>query len=183
MRYALLPPALGAALLLAMSGCRHDQSSAPTAAPCGIASVEETVPDFTLTTVKGETLRLSEMRGKVVLLDFWAILCAGCVEGLDRYRDDPAFSANPHLQIIAIAQETSAEATRKFAEEHRWPFPVVLLTPELREAFLGQGPVALPQIRLLDREGRLRYRLGFESLQPETVKCLVQALTDSTAAG
>jgi len=156
---------------------------AASSGPCGVPSVDETVPDFVFTTVKGETLRLSDFRGKVVLLDFWAILCAACVEGLDRYRDDPSLSANPQVQIIALAQETSAEATRRFAEEHRWPFPVALLTPEVREVFLGKGPVALPQVRLLDPQGRLRYRLSFESLSPETLKCLVNALGAAQPTG
>lgn len=170
------------AALVLTAGCR--QAAAPpagssTASPCGVTAVNETVPDLVFTTVEGQDLRLSELRGKVVLLDFWAMLCAGCVEGLDAYQKDPALVNNPKLQIIAVSRDRDAAVVKKFAEEHGWTFPVALSTPEIDRAMLGGGQIALPQIRLLDPQGRLRYRPDFSEATHEQIKCLVEELTNT----
>lgn len=166
------------AVLVLAAGC--PQSTAPPAdssvSPCGVVAVDEAVPDLAFTTVDGRTIRLSELKGKVVLLDFWAMLCLGCVEGLDAYQKDPALVNNPKLQIIAVSRDRDAAVVKKFAEEHGWTFPVALSTPEIDQALLGSGQVALPQIRLLDPQGRLRYRPDFSEATHERIKCLVEEL-------
>jgi peroxiredoxin len=171
-------PLLIVLALVLVAGCR--QSSPPPVSsatgPCGAVGVDEPLPDLAFTSVQGQTLRLSELKGKVVLLDFWAILCAGCVEGLDGYQQDPALVGNPKLQIIAVSRDKSPAVVKKFAEEHHWTFPVVVSTPEVEKALLGTGQIALPQVRLIDPQGRLRYRLDFSEVTHETVKCLVGEL-------
>ena len=179
-RYA---PALLLIVLL-VSGCPHPsappESLPPTpptpAAGCGIKAVDEAVPDLEFTSLKGEILKLSDLKGRTVILDFWGMLCTGCVEGLDAYQKDPAFVGNPKLEILAISRDKSAPAVKKFAEEHGWTFPVVLLTPEIEKAFLGEGQTDLPQIRVIDGQGRLRYRLGSTEAGHETMKCLIGEL-------
>jgi peroxiredoxin len=156
-------------------------SGGPTAAaggsPCGMAGVKEALPDLAFTSLKGEMLSLSfPLKGQVVLVDFWGMLCAGCVEGLDAYQKDPDFVGNPKLEIIAVARDTNKTALKQFAKEHGWKFPVVMMTPEIQKALLSTGGDDLPQVRIIDQQGRLRYKLGSTDATHEKVKCLVDGL-------
>lgn len=175
------------AVVAALTGCpsapRPSQTPAPPqpavpAGPCGpVQVVDETIPDLTFTTLQGETVKLSDLQGKVVLLDFWGMLCEGCVKGLDEYQRDPDFVENPELYILALSRDKSQAAVAKFVEEHKWTFPVALMTPESDQALLqGMPQTALPQVRLIDKQGRLRYRLTPSDITHERVKCLVQEL-------
>ncbi len=153
-------------------------TSQPPAGPCGpVTEVDETIPDLTFTTLQGETVRLSELKGKVVLLDFWGMLCEGCVQGLEGYQQDAEFVSDPDLYILALSRDKSQQAVAKFVEEHKWTFPVALMTPESDKALLqGMPQTALPQVRLFDKQGRLRYRLTPGDITHERIKCLVGEL-------
>ena len=45
---------------------------------CATSETQETAPDFSLSTINGETLKLSDFKGKVIILDFWATRCPPC---------------------------------------------------------------------------------------------------------
>ncbi len=169
------------AVFVLAAGCRQSDTpsvNSSATSPCGVVAVNEAVPDLVFTTVEGQRIHLSELKGKVVLLDFWAMLCLGCVAGLDAYQKDTALVNNPKLQIIAVSRDRDAAVVKKFAEEHGWTFPVALSTPEIDGVFLGSGQIALPQIRLIDPQGRLRYRPDFSEATHERIKCLVAELVN-----
>ena len=147
-----------------------------SAGPCGVAAVDQTVADFSFTTLAGEKKQLSSLRGKVVIADFWAMLCLGCVEGLQSYQADPELLNNPKVAILALCTDRSEPAVRGFVKQHGWTFPVVLASDPIRAALGVTGQVVLPQARILDAQGRLRYVLGPDRATPEVVKCLVQQL-------
>jgi thiol-disulfide isomerase/thioredoxin len=112
----------------------------------GIASF--TAPDLT-----GGSVTLSALRGKVVIVNFWATWCPPCREEIPdlialqaKYKD--------RLQIIGVAQDSgSVEDVRRFAAERGMNYPTVLSTPEIEKLF--PGIYALPTSFILDREGHL----------------------------
>jgi len=118
----------GLALALTMSaafalvlGRVFEVASGPTAPPSGTLA-----PEFSATTVDGETVELSAYEGRVVLLDFWATWCGPCVRSLPelerlhrRYREDG-------LVVLGINQEPNrVEHVRSFLRTHDIPFPSV----------------------------------------------------------
>jgi cytochrome c biogenesis protein CcmG/thiol:disulfide interchange protein DsbE len=119
-------------------------------------------PDFTLSDAAGKTVRLSDYRGKVVLLNFWATWCAPCqkevpwfVELQDKYRDD--------VVVLGVSFDEEGWAVVKpFITERKVNYPVVLAGPDLPRQY--RAIESLPATLMIDRDGRIRgTHLGLSS--------------------
>lgn len=114
-------------------------------------------PDFSLLDVSGKPVSLSDFKGKVVLLNFWATWCNVCVEemeGLNKlYRD---MKDNGFL-VIAVSIDQSRNDVAKFVSSRRLEFPV-LLDPEKEVYFDKYAVFGLPTSFLIDKKGYIRDR-------------------------
>jgi len=111
-------------------------------------------PDFALERLAdGASVRLSELRGRVVLVSFWATWCAPCEQempALERlYRE----LREEGFELLAVSVDTDAEAVRAFQERLGISFPI-LLDPEQRVAREYQT-FRFPESLLVDRDGRV----------------------------
>jgi len=122
--FLLLP-----AVLLGGCGSRPTASGsgAGPAIPVGVA-VGDRAPDFTLTTVDGTRVSLAALRGKPVMLNFWATYCPYCREEMPDIQS--FYASHPRDVAILGVNLTSAErgmaAVRSFLRAHHYTFPVVL---------------------------------------------------------
>jgi thiol-disulfide isomerase/thioredoxin len=114
-------------------------------------------PDFELQTLDGETFRLAEHRGHVVVLNFWATWCAPCriempafVRLQDEMRDQGVLFVG-----VALDRE-GAEVVRPFAERTGVNYPIVLGDGLVTQRYGGVR--AVPTTILIDRSGEMRYR-------------------------
>ena len=112
-------------------------------------------PDVTFTTLSGQSLALSDLRGKVVLVKFWATSCVSCVAQMPDNIENYETYHNKGFDIIAVAmQYDPANYVINFVETRKLPFTVALDTQgKVAKAF---GDVKLtPTAFLIDKNGNI----------------------------
>lgn len=111
-------------------------------------------PDFTLDTLDGKSLSLSSLRGKAVLVNFWATWCDPCkietpwlVELQNKY-------GNQGLQIVGVAMDESGkDEIARFAKEMGMNYPVLLGKERVGDAY--GGVAYLPESFFVGRDGKI----------------------------
>ena len=111
------------------------------------------VPAFTMTDIDGRAISSDSLKGKVVLINFWATWCGPCVVEIPdlvklqaKYRDQ--------LVVVGVSEdENGQDLVRRFAADKQINYALVMSTPELQTLF--PGVVALPTTFALDRSGKM----------------------------
>jgi thiol-disulfide isomerase/thioredoxin len=148
----MLPSALVAAILLAGSSLPGAVVSEP--ANARIASERrERAPQFALEDVRGRTVRLSDFRGKVVIVEFWATWCGPCVRGLPVLAD-VARRAGSDVVFLAVNTDDSEskERVRDFLRERKLDITALLRGRDVSKSF-GVGPI--PHTVVIARDGTI----------------------------
>lgn len=117
---------------------------------------ESYAPDFSIATVEGEHIALQDLRGKVVLLDFWGTWCGPCVESVPSLRDLNKRYAKEPFVIVGISSDNNEEEWRSFVEKNKMVWPQYLdRDDKIQQAFRVRG---FPTYVLIDHEGIVRFR-------------------------
>jgi cytochrome c biogenesis protein CcmG, thiol:disulfide interchange protein DsbE len=115
---------------------------------------------------------LSDLRGKVVILDFWASWCPPCLEeaeSLNRLQQDISQKGGV---VVAISEDEDADAYQKFIQDNRVNFPTY--RDPTKKTKTMYGTVMIPEAYLIDRQGRLvRKIVGAQDWQsPEIMRSI-----------
>jgi len=149
--------ALGSILIAVFSGWvteRHRLMSEDTvdgqltAQPLG-----QPAPDFSLKTVDGREVKLSDYRGRRVIVAFWASWCGPCLFEMptltDFYR-----SQGGNVEVLAVSMDDTIDDARAYARQNRLPFPVLFDAGQrVAEAYGVEG---IPALFVLDTAGVVR---------------------------
>lgn len=132
-------------------------------------------PDFKGTTTDGRTVSLDSLRGKVVLLNFWASWCIECRPEMPMFERLHREFAARGLSVVGINAREGIEAIRAYAKELRLTFPLVLDPKgEINAAY---GVIGLPATFLIGRDGRAVARtVGPRDWESAPAKAIIQAL-------
>lgn len=123
---------------------------------CGVASamkVGDTATDFSRVALDGKPVRLAELRGKLVLLNFWATWCAPCREEMPALSKWQETYGRQGLRVIGVSMDDDAAAVREFLRQHPVAYPIVMGDARLAEQ-LG-GVLGLPLSYVIDAQGRV----------------------------
>lgn len=140
-----IPRALLLSILLA-AGCATTKGALTAGKPA---------PDFTLPMLDGGTLALAQLRGSVVLVDFWASWCGPCREELPALEKLRAEYEPRGARFVAVNIDDEAAAAAGAAQTMGITMPVLLDTQKIAaQAF---QPPTMPTSYVLDREGVVRF--------------------------
>ncbi len=115
-------------------------------------------PEFRLPAPNGQYVSLADLRGKVVMVHFWATWCPPCVEELPTLAKLYGELMGKDFELLAVSvDEGGAQAVASFLQQNGLNVPV-LLDPEWSTA--GRyGTFKFPETYILDREGIVRYKV------------------------
>jgi peroxiredoxin len=166
MRIALL-----GVLLAAMPGL----FAASSLASSGLAG--QPAPDFVLKSASGTNLRLSEYRGNVVMINFWATWCGPCRQEMPLLNDLYSRYGRVGFSLLGVNIDDDSRRAMDMAEELGVTFPV--LFDERKEVSRLYQVEAMPVTVLVDRTGKVRhvhlgYKPGYEEKYLTEIRALLR---------
>ncbi len=138
---------------------------------------EGAAPDFTLKSMSGENLRLSEFRGEVVMINFWASWCGPCRQEMPLLDELYSQYSSLGFTILGVNVEENSEQAKAILKQIPVTFPV-LFDNESKVSKL-YDVVAMPSTVLVDRDGNVRYlhhgyKPGYEQDYQQQVRSLIR---------
>ena len=128
---------------------------------------EAYAPEFSFTTSEGEYVTLEDLRGKVVVLDFWGTWCPPCVESVPSLRSlNKKYSKDPAFVLISVSSDSEEEKWRTFTAKNAMIWPQYLDSE--REVQHSFGVRVFPTYIVIDHEGIVRFRDTGASSQTES---------------
>ncbi len=118
------------------------------------AQVVQAAPEFALTSLDGETVKLSDYQGRVVIVDFWATWCPPCREEIPHFVELQQRYGDRGLTVIGISVDQGGpQVVRSFAQEQGINYPLVMA--DARVAGDYGGIRGIPTTFVIDRQGRI----------------------------
>ena len=118
-----------------------------------VAAKGHDAPDFTLTDLQGRTLKLSDLRGKAVVLNFWATWCPPCKQEIPWFVDLQNRYGAAGLQVVGVSMDDEGDQkdVAKFARENSINYPILLGKEKVAAQYGGID--YLPTTFYIDRNG------------------------------
>jgi thiol-disulfide isomerase/thioredoxin len=125
--------------------------------------------ELSLLTLDGKEVKLSDYKGKVVLVNFWASWCPPCKEEMPIFEKVYHKYNDKNFVILAVNMDTSEGAMKEFLEKNQYSFPIVRIKGEA-----GLNIPGLPTSYLVDKDGSVKkIRLGvYRELEEDLSKLL-----------
>jgi peroxiredoxin len=163
MRSVLIVAAVGLLAIIAV-GLLHPGStptgststSSSSGAPVGL-QVGDAAPNFTLTTLNGKQVSLSDFRGKPVMINFWYGTCPGCIAetpGIERFYAAQK-AAGKDLVILAVNSVDDAPTAQQFVQQYGMTYTPML--DDNQRVIILYNLTATPTSYFIDRQGIIRF--------------------------
>src|SRR5271170_4383227 len=146
-------------------GCNRHSASPPQpkTAPITAGEIGSRLPEFSVKDLRGHEVSSADLRGKVVLVDFWATWCQPCKREMPGYQKLADRYGPRGFVVIGFKSEVMADTEEPlgFAKKAGVRYPLAVSSDALERKF--GGIEGLPTTMLYDRRGILRYKIiGFE---------------------
>jgi peroxiredoxin len=138
-------------MLVAARRARESRSAGPGLSVSNVKG--KPAPDFTLPTIDGKEVKLSDLRGKAVLVNFWATWCGPCKVEIPWFLDLQKQYGSQGLVILGIAMDDNPDVVPKFAQEMKIDYPILLGNEKVAEQY--GGVEGLPQTFYVGRDGKI----------------------------
>ena len=170
------------ALVVAIIFWPVEASASNNVAPTAQADIEATTlihagdvaPDFTVTMLDGSSITLSELRGKVVLISFWATWCPPCRQELSHMQKDVIDRfAGEDLVVLPISRGEERKTVERFLDKMGYTFPVGLDGDQ--SIYKKYASNYIPRSVVVGKDGKVVYvAVGYDE---QTAKDIDNAIT------
>jgi peroxiredoxin len=148
--------------------------------------ISKPAPDFSLTDATGETVKLSDQKGKVVLLNFWATWCGPCKVEIPWFISFQQQYKDRNFTVLGVAFDDDGwTSVKPYLAEHKINYRVVVGNDALDKAY--GGVESLPTTFLIGRDGRIASKhvglISKSSYQEEISRLLAAPATGSENLG
>ena len=134
-------------------------------------------PNFTLKSRSGKNIKLSELRGQVVMLNFWASWCGPCRKEMPLLEKIYKKYKRLGFTLLGVNVEENSAAAKKYLKEVKVSFPILFDTTNKTSKLYDVS--AMPTTILIDRNGKQRflhkgYKAGYENDYRKQIKKLLR---------
>ncbi len=179
----ILWAAAGVLALMMAFGCsrstpeKNAGGGEKVATPAGSGSIGSQAPDFALTDLSGKTVHLSDFKGKVVIVDFWATWCGPCRVEIPDFVKLQSKYKDKGLEIVGLSLDADGEkAVKPFVDKHDINYTMLLANDETAKSY--GGILGIPTTFVIDRQGRIVQK--FVGVMPaKTFEDTIQPLLES----
>jgi thiol-disulfide isomerase/thioredoxin len=122
--------------------------------------------DFTLPSIDGNEYTLSELKGKVVVIDFWATWCPPCRNSIPAFITLYKKYHNQGFTILGISLDNNEQELRAYTKKMKIPYPILIGNKDIAKTYQVSG---IPKTIFLDKKGNIRKtQTGFApELEPQ----------------
>lgn len=139
--------------------------------------VGEAAPELGLTELKGQQVHIGAMKGKVVLIDFWATNCPPCLAEFPKLKQLFADKHEEGFEVIGISLDDSKEIVEAFQARAQLQWPLVCDVDQVRAAREKYRVRTIPSLFLVGRDGRIsQVDLKGNDLRQAVERCLSQKM-------
>jgi len=133
--------------------------------------------DFTLKNLDGKEISLSDFKGKVIMLDFWATWCPPCVKAVPELITLHEKYKAEGFEVIGISMDHSVGDARSFVKDKNVPYTVLMSSSKVEKQY---GVINIPVTFLIDRSGKVvKKHLGFAPGVGEQIEKEIRLLIEN----
>jgi cytochrome c biogenesis protein CcmG/thiol:disulfide interchange protein DsbE len=136
----------------------------------------DTAPNFTVVTDQGNTISPSRFQGKLLVLNFWATWCAGCIQEITSLDAFQKSFASQGVVVVGVSMDTNEERYKQFLR--RFPVSFVTKRDPTWDISASYGTFQLPETYIINRSGRVVEKIiaAYNFMDPDFLVRIQRAL-------
>ena len=115
--------------------------------------IGKTAPNWSLKAIDGKEVKLTDFRGKIIILDFWATWCPPCRREIPGFIELQQQYEKFGLVVVGVSFDKAVNTVKEFAQKQKINYPLVMGTMDLAQAY--GGITSIPTTFIVDANGKI----------------------------